>query len=222
MTLEHIAQPAAFLTNIRRAIAANTVVFFQIPNGEAVLNDLAFWDIYYEHCSYFGRASLRYLFEMSGLRVLDLYVTYGDQYLVVEAAPSDAQSPIIPPDERAAAQNSLRHFRENISAQLGRWQQTIQQFHGERLVLWGGGSKAVALLNTLAIRDEVAYVIDINPQKHQTFLAGTGHAVMNPPHLEDAPPDVILLMNPMYRDEVQRMVAAQMGQCRIVTVQDEF
>jgi 23S rRNA A2030 N6-methylase RlmJ len=65
---------------------------------------------------------------------------------------------------------------------------------GQRVVLWGGGSKAVALLTSLQIRDEVTYVIDINPNKHQTYLPGTGHAVMNPPYLAEQPPDVIIVM----------------------------
>ena len=33
----------------------NTVVFFQVPNARYVFGDLAFWDIYYEHCSYFTK-----------------------------------------------------------------------------------------------------------------------------------------------------------------------
>ena len=28
-------------------------MFFQVPDMSRVLRDLAFWDIYYEHCSYF-------------------------------------------------------------------------------------------------------------------------------------------------------------------------
>ncbi|MEZ4613302.1 MAG: class I SAM-dependent methyltransferase [Caldilineaceae bacterium] len=57
MTLEHISNTAEFLQTVRRSIGdrPNATVFFQIPNGGYVLNDLAFWDVYYEHCSYFTR-----------------------------------------------------------------------------------------------------------------------------------------------------------------------
>jgi hypothetical protein len=40
----------------------------------------------------------------------------------------------------------------------------------------------------------VAYVIDINPNKYQTYLPSTGHAVMNPPYLVEQLPNVIIGM----------------------------
>ena len=49
----------------------DTVVFFQIPNARYVLCDVAFWDIYYEHCSYFTKGSLARLFRQAGFEVRD-------------------------------------------------------------------------------------------------------------------------------------------------------
>ena len=62
-----------FIATIRRSIGErpDTVVFFQIPNARYVLCDVAFWDIYYEHCSYFTPGSLARLFRRSGFEVLD-------------------------------------------------------------------------------------------------------------------------------------------------------
>ncbi len=89
MTLEHISNTGEFMRTVRRAIGEqlDTTVFFQIPNGGYVLKDLAFWDIYYEHCSYFTAGSLRYLFENNGFEVLDTFTDYNDQYLMIEARP---------------------------------------------------------------------------------------------------------------------------------------
>ncbi len=63
MTLEHISETAVFMQTVREAIGErlDTIVFFQIPNANYVLNDLAFWDVYYEHCSYFTKGSLAHL-----------------------------------------------------------------------------------------------------------------------------------------------------------------
>ena len=40
---------------VRRAIGdrLDTVVLFELPDVERVLREVAFWDVYYEHCSYF-------------------------------------------------------------------------------------------------------------------------------------------------------------------------
>ena len=69
MTLEHIPDTANFVRTVRRSVGDryDTVVFFQVPDMSRVLRDLAFWDIDYEHCSYFSAQSLSLLFK-SGFR----------------------------------------------------------------------------------------------------------------------------------------------------------
>ena len=75
-------------------------------------------------------------------------------------------------------------------------------------MLWGGGSKAVAFLTTLGVNDEVAFAVDINPYKHGTFLAMTGHEVVGPAALTDYKPDVVIIMNPIYHEEIRKDLAA--------------
>ena len=64
-------------------------VLFDLPDVVRVLREGAFWDIYYEHCSYFSPGSLARLFRRSGFRVLDLELDYDDQYIVLEARAAD-------------------------------------------------------------------------------------------------------------------------------------
>ena len=47
----------------------NTVVVFEIPDNTRVLQEQAFEDIYYEHCSYFSPGTLARLFRDSGFEV---------------------------------------------------------------------------------------------------------------------------------------------------------
>jgi hypothetical protein len=76
------------------------------------------------------------------------------------------------------------------------------------VVLWGSGSKAVGYLTTLGLKDEIAAVVDINPHKHGRYLAGTGHEIVAPEALGHLRPDVVVVMNPIYveeiRDDLQR------------------
>jgi hypothetical protein len=89
MTLEHIQDVAYFVEVVRRAIGSQpgTTVFFQVPDVERVLDEVAFWDIYYEHCSYFSMGSLARLFRSHHYEVRDLWRDYGDQYLMIDAVP---------------------------------------------------------------------------------------------------------------------------------------
>ncbi|MHC4831612.1 MAG: class I SAM-dependent methyltransferase, partial [Planctomycetota bacterium] len=88
-TLEHIADVGAFVEGVRHAMGASSrgLVLFEVPCTERVFAETAFWDIYYEHCSYFTLGSLRRLFRRSGFEVLDVRRAYADQYLLLEARP---------------------------------------------------------------------------------------------------------------------------------------
>ena len=210
MTLEHIPHTAAFIGTVRRSIAAHldTCVFFQVPDTSRILRELAFWDIYYEHCSYFTRSSLTTLFRQQGFAVEAVWTDYDDQYLMIEAKPCDPTTFTEPPQEQdlASLRDDLSFFIQHIQDWLDRWRCKLRTLKhaNRRVVLWGGGSKAVAFLTTLGIQSEVLYVVDVNPYKHKTFLAGTGHPIVAPGFLSEQPPDVVIIMNPIYREEIQR------------------
>ena len=209
MTLEHIPATADFVAAVRRVVGdrLNTTVFFQIPNGGYVLKDLAFWDIYYEHCSYFTPVSLTYLFESNGFEVLGTALEYDDQYLTIEARPRAVDAAVqAEPAQLAGVTDAVKYFTEHVDARLAYWRKTLQDAHaqGKRTVLWGSGSKGVAFLTTLGLQDEVGYAVDINPNKHGTFMAGTGHEIVGPEFLIDYRPDLVIVMNPVYTDEIRR------------------
>ena len=102
-TLEHIYPTFEFVSTVRRSIGdrLHTSVFFEIPDTTRVLRDLAFEDIYYEHCSYFTPGSLARLFRSCGFEVTDLYQAYAKQYLLIEAQPVAITSDKIHPLEES-------------------------------------------------------------------------------------------------------------------------
>jgi len=209
MTLEHIHCTADFVGMVRRSIGArrDTVVFFQVPDATRVLRDMAFWDIYYEHCSYFGPRSLAYVFQQQGFEILDLWRDYDDQYLMIEARPSSgAQAAASNFTDLPTLEADVRQFATGHKKRLDWWRSYLQhiRFHDRRVVLWGGGSKAVAFLTTLGIHDEIEYAVDINPHKQGTFLAGTGQRIVAPEFLQKYRPHVVIIMNPIYEGEIRR------------------
>ena len=205
--LEHVAEPAAFLAMVRSAIgdADDTVVLFEVPGSERVLEELAFWDVYYEHCSYFTEPSLRSLFERSGFEVTSLVSAFDGQYLLLEAKPAAWQVDGLPRAEEIARVGRLvAQFSREMPGCIRRRQTELgsQGATGRRIVLWGAGSKAVGCLTTLGIDQAVEAVVDIDPAKQGGFLAGTGHPVIAPWALPDLRPDLVVVMNPTYADEI--------------------
>jgi len=209
-TLEHIQPTHKFLSMVRRSIGnrVDTIVFFEVPDVSRVLKDEAFWDIYYEHCSYFSLGSLARLFRSCGFDVLDLRKDFDDQYLLIAARPCNGSpsSSLEQEDDLEELASDVNHFRGNYQVRIEQWKSNLQNFgyRRQRAVIWGSGSKAVAYLTTLGIRDQIEYVVDINPYKHGMYLAGTGHKIVPPKFLKDYQPDVVIAMNPIYCDEIRR------------------
>ncbi|AOY78698.1 class I SAM-dependent methyltransferase [Moorena producens JHB] len=211
-TLEHISPTAEFISTVRRSIGdrLNTVVVFEIPDTIRVLKDLAFEDIYYEHCSYFTPGSLARLFRDCGFEVTDLYRAYGEQYLLIETRPVTMASDKVHPLEESLEQltQHVKNFTNEISKKLDNWKQHLEQMHaqGKRVVVWGSGSKCVAFLTTLDTTDKIEYVVDINPHRHGKFIPGVGKKIMAPEFLKQYKPDQVIVMNSIYCHEIQQML----------------
>ena len=210
MTLEHIQRTADFVSTVRRSLEdqPGTTVFFQVPDVTRILRELAFWDIYYEHCSYFCSGSLARLFRRCGFDVIDLTVDYDGQYLMIEARPGDGKGEVVVEgeDDLGDLSRDVAYFAQDCQHLLEAWKSELRENHrtGRRTVLWGAGSKGVAFLTTLDIRHEIEYAVDINSYKHGTFMAGTGQQIVAPEFLKEYSPDVVIVMNPIYCDEIQR------------------
>jgi len=209
-TLEHIGPVAEFMTSLRSAIGDRTdmVVLFELPDVLRVLREVAFWDVYYEHCSYFSLGSMARLFRRTGFEVTDLDVVYDGQYLLIEARPSSvpaAGEPLSQEDDLEDLAKGVETYRNGIRDLINRWRSELSEVAGRggKPVIWGGGSKGVAYLSTLGIDDSVRCAVDINPYKQDKFLAGTGQRVVAPSFLRGYRPELVVAMNPVYQSEIE-------------------
>ena len=225
MTLEHVGQTHRFLASVRSvANRKDAVVFFQVPDVDRILKEGAFWDVYYEHCSYFSATSLRHLFTGTGFAVRRSWTGYDDQYLMIVTSPGDHGADATPSDAEGASA-IVRYADDFATAAAGSraaWLNRVRDWAaaGQRTVLWGSGSKAVAFLTTLGVHDEIEHVVDINPYRVGKFLPGTGQRIVAPSFLREYRPDNVVIMNPVYRDEIEQELMRQRCEPRVYTIVD--
>jgi SAM-dependent methyltransferase len=207
--LEHIADVGDFMATVRRAIGdkKETIIFFELPDVERVLQECAFWDIYYEHCSYFTLGSLARLFRRTGFDVTDLAKDFDGQYLLLEAKPANGNhsAPLKEEEQVDELAAAVDKFKANYGEIVRRWKDKVQSIrqNGQRGVIWGSSSKCVAFLNTIGITDEIEFVVDINPYRQGKYLPGSGKLIVAPQFLKEYRPDVVIAMNPIYLDEIR-------------------
>lgn len=208
--LEHLAEPHELVAAVRRGIGdrPETVVYFEVPNALFTLRELGIWDLIYEHCSYFTAASLSRLLEDGGLSVASLVEAFGGQFLAAEASPTACRPRLADPRTDVLAETAalVGAFPARLQATLKRWRTLCADLTeaGQRVAVWGAGSKGVTFVNLVAQEIRPYGIVDLNPRKQGRFVPGTASPVLAPAALRSEPPDVIIVMNPIYETEVRR------------------
>ncbi|HIH32494.1 TPA: class I SAM-dependent methyltransferase, partial [Candidatus Woesearchaeota archaeon] len=204
--LEHIEDPKEFLLGIIKAVGKNNPIFYiEVPNALYTIKDMGIWDLIYEHVSYFTKESIQYLFNSCGLKILDISEDFGGQYLLVEAAIGKAK-------ENKADTEQLRLLIDKFSSDYVKkkdyWKKFIEDNEGKRIVVWGAGSKGVTFLNILEDKKAIEYIVDLNPHKCGKYVPGAGTKVIAPEFLKEYKPDIVILMNALYEEEVRKKLTS--------------
>jgi SAM-dependent methyltransferase len=207
-TLEHIHDVAGFLRELRAALEPwpGTPVFFEVPDTLRILREVAFWDVFYEHCSYFTPGSAARAFRSAGFRPVDVRLAFGDQYVLLTAVVDGTGGTPLPADEAPeTVVDAALVFAAAVAAARDHWMARLTELReaGSTVVIWGAGSKGVGFLATLGAGAEIACAVDVNPAKHGMFMPGTGHEIVAPEALTRIRPRLVIVLNPAYADEIE-------------------
>jgi SAM-dependent methyltransferase len=207
--LEHINEPIDFLRTLRShpGISPETVMYFEVPNALYTLRDLGIWDLIYEHVSYFTPDSLRAAFELAGFDVLAIGSSFGEQYLYIEAKPA-RQAPVRTSTAAATLRTLVDDFGRAYADKVSRWNGFLAQNDPAHVAVWGAGSKGVTFVNALQAGPNIAALVDVSPYKQGRFAPRTGTAVLAPEQLTSLSIRSLIVMNPLYRDEIKAATEA--------------
>jgi hypothetical protein len=212
--LEHFSKPRELIATVREAVGdrKDVIVYFEVPNGHFILREQAYWEFIYQHCSYFTEKSLVTLFAGCGFDTRNVQERFGGQFLTIEAcAESQDAAEQIAWGERESTTASCEAIRPTFSARAANWSDYLerQRVSGRRVIVWGAGAKAVSFLNIVdPAGSAISHVVDVNPRKAGRFIAGSGQEIVQPTAVKELHPDVIILMNPIYREEIDSAVHA--------------
>ncbi len=208
-----LPDPLGFLKMVRRNIGSrhNTVVYLEVPNAEYAHEGPVKWNVSFEHASLFHATSLKRTFSRAGFLVRDCQSCYEeDQYLYVEAVPDPEGGG---PHEREEAVSreflaKIAEFSSRYSEADATWTKNIQDLErsGKTVVGWGAGYRAVFFMNRFDTRRLIPFVVDINPNRQNGYLPGTGQRIVPPEFLLSYKPDVIVVTHSTYVTEITNQV----------------
>lgn len=202
--LEHITEPYDFLLKMCEvALYVGSRLLIEVPDLGWILSRHAFYDITYEHCSYFLSETLSNLLWGIGFKVEKIENVFAGQYLFLQSV--------------YTGEKHLKNSSYSFSKVVDRFKQfcLVRQKlvkkikKATNLCVWGASGKGVIFLSQLPADalDNISCVIDINPSKQGKFLPASGKKVESPSVLKKAGGDLqVLIMNEIYEDEIRSVL----------------
>jgi 2-polyprenyl-3-methyl-5-hydroxy-6-metoxy-1,4-benzoquinol methylase len=191
-------------------------LYLEVPNAAHTLRRRMFWNLVYEHRSWFLPEALATICSSAGLVSSDARTWLGGEYISVMARPGASARVRVRADRRSVARwlTRLANFRGDWETTVERWQHTIDRWRraGTHVVAWGAGARAVTFL--AAFETAVDAIVDINPQRWGKYLPVSAVRVEPPQFIIKARPDVVLITNPTYAPEIQSEVKRLGVRCR--------
>src|SRR5579883_629893 len=222
--LSCLAEPRGLVSMVRRTLGQrlDAAVYFEIPNALRILTDVSVWSLMYEHVSYFSPQSLAHLFTSCGFTVLSSAPCFANQYVAIEAVPrADGQPPRDEPFGTADdVADAVVSFGRRYEARIADWRTRLEAFarDGRRLIAWGAGGRAITFLNLLNVREQIPYVIDINPNRQGHYLPGTTQRVVSPDFAVEYRPDAVIVTNPAFEEEIRGQIAEMGLTCELIVI----
>lgn len=205
--IEHIQEPLIILEIIRKniEISSHTRIFFETPCVEWILKNRVIWDFFYEHCSLFNAQSLSLAFQLKGFTVDSVEHIFGDQYLWLEA---HLEKPNHISFENSILDLCLAYAHDEHEL-INHWLFHLnKEVKNSKVALWGAGAKGATFAN-LCDPDGMLFdcIVDVNPNKQNCYLPGTGHPIVAPQDLILRNVNKAILMNPNYLEENLKLLS---------------
>ncbi len=211
--LNLIPTPADFVEATALLLKPDGLVVLEVPYLVDSIDATAFDNVFHQNTTYWSATSVQALFARRGLHLVrvERIGTFGGSlrlFFSRTAEPEPSVAEILGEEERRGVPTPAFYaeFSERVTEIQRGLREMIEGIRakGERIVAYGAaGGMATTLLSYLELDAQTLdYAVDINPHKHGKFLAGTGHEIVSPQSLVENPPGSVIVMNPIYLDEI--------------------
>jgi SAM-dependent methyltransferase len=212
--LHTLPDPRALVESVHHALEnrPDVRVYFEVVNANNLFRKEIIWQLIYEYRSYFTENSLRRLFRECGLRVTRAGPCYADgQYLSVEGGLDSNNEAIHPATASAVSSEDLaemQHFADTFRSKVSNWQTRLRELRrtGRKIAAWGAAGRGITFLNLVDPEGEIRHIVEINPARQGKHIPGTGALVVSPQSLLGYRPDVVILTNATYANEIKQQI----------------
>lgn len=207
--LEHIHEPFKFLLMLKK-VFGQAKIYIEVPDLDYIRDAQTFYDITYEHVNYFTKKTLLLLF---GHRFYSCGNLFGDQYqyVVTELNSLDLE---VGEEWKSSSWRTIE-----FDALFPKFVDLVETLDGvardRDVYVWGAAGKGCIFLTHCKrlskLIDSVRFAVDLNPNKHDKYLPGSGIEVKSPEafFLVVQPGALVVVTNPMYLNEIEAQIKSR-------------
>jgi hypothetical protein len=219
--LAQVPDLSSFVAGVAIALAPHGTATFEFPHLMTLFDQNQFDTIYHEHFSYFSLLSAEHVFAAHGLTVFDVEElwTHGGSLRVYLKPAADESRPVSQRVLELRAREEAAGYRD--MATYTRFEQQVRatkrkllsllidaKNSGKKVVGYGAPGKGNTLLNYCGIREDfLDFTVDRNPYKQGKYLPGTHIPILAPERLDEAKPDLILILPWNFKHEIMTQLA---------------
>jgi len=215
--LAHVADLHSVIEGIKILLAPDGVAVVETHYVRDLVDQLEFDCIYHEHLCYYSLHSIKELFELHGLALVDVerIPIHGGSlrvYFQREDGPKSYNNPL-------NIENRLTNEREwgvkrigtyrNLESRIIELKKSLWEvlderlWRNEKIVGYGATAKSTTLLNYFGIDNSVLdYMVDATPDKQNHYTPGTHIPIYSPESLMSTLPNCALLTAWNFVDEI--------------------
>jgi SAM-dependent methyltransferase len=219
--LAHTPYLNDFVAGLSLLLKPEGVLSLEFPHLLQLISENQFDTIYHEHFSYFSFTAVERVFARHGLTLFDVeeLPTHGGSLRIYARHTVDESQPVLDSvlalreRERGWGVDDLSTY-DAFAARVRETKRGLLDFliranrEGKQVVGYGAPGKGNTLLNYCGIRsDLLAYTVDRNPYKQNTFTPGARVPIYDPSRISETRPDYVLILPWNLRDEIAEQMA---------------
>lgn len=194
---EHVPNPVAVLSSIKRFLNYGAVGFIEVPNGYRALREGRFYEFFPDHIQYYSANSLVSLATICGFSVIECKETLNSDYLELWMRYDN---------------NNYQKMFLNIATVRDKICNEIHYFidknNGKSIALWGVGAKTLSLFSYdyPYLNSKIKYVIDDDTYKDGKYIPNTPIPIVSSDKLKELNIDIIIIMALSFREVIKNKI----------------
>lgn len=203
-----LIKPNELMQCIYNNTSADAVGLVMVPSMEHLLSSGGYYDITADHIAYYDINSLRFLLQKNGFEIIEHGEVAG-VYIYAYVRKHKLY-------DLNNIWSGVNQLTNEVSAYVRK-----EKSLGKKIAVWCAGHFAFTVLAMIESPDDVEYIIDNAEFKKNKFSPATHIPIKGPEYFKDYPVDVIMILGPMYVDEIVKEIHDKCSKDVTITTVDK-